>query len=99
MITENQRLAMDYRDAGLWKYDHPTAYGNIDNRKCSKCGESVSNGSTVDVDIPGAHGTEHYKYHKQCVKYLLKAKKGYENPNLRNRITQIEPKIKVFNHT
>lgn len=67
MITENKRLAMDYRDAGLWKNDYPTSYGNVDNEKCSKCGESVKNASTIDVNIPGAHGIEHYEFHKQCV--------------------------------
>lgn len=71
MITENNRLAMYYRDSGLWKEDFPTCYGNVDNNRCSKCGETLENVERIYVSIPSANGIEHYEYHKPCIANAL----------------------------
>lgn len=72
MIKDNESLAMAYRDAELWRKDFPTAYGNVDNGKCSKCGESLEKDSLIGFSVPGSHGPEHYDYHKECVVYALR---------------------------
>lgn len=71
MITDNQRLAMDYRDSELWKDDFPTSYGNMDSNRCSKCGKAFDKEMRISVNISNAHGIEHYDYHKSCVTNAL----------------------------
>lgn len=71
MITGNDRLAMYYRDSGLWKKDFPTCYGDVDTNRCSKCGETLENVARISVSIPNANGIEHYEYHMLCVTNVL----------------------------
>ena len=85
MITENERLEMYYRDAGLWKKDFPTCYGNVDNNRCSTCGETLENVEIISVSISSANGIEHYEYHKQCViKTLENVSECLNNVNVKS---------------
>ncbi|GAA5522399.1 hypothetical protein Asal01_02359 [Fodinibius salicampi] len=71
MITESDRLALDYRDLGLWKEDIPTRCGGVENNRCSKCGIAFKNNVRITVCISNEAGNEHYDYHKECITSML----------------------------
>lgn len=69
MITENERLAMDFRDALLWKKFLPTLYWGSD--RCSKCGRNVKSENEISFSITGQGHEEYYVFHTSCAQEAL----------------------------
>lgn len=70
MMSEEEKLALDYRDAGLWWGDIPHSFGSD---VCSKCGNSLEDDISAGFNICDSSGDHWYEYHLECLKGISKA--------------------------